>query len=335
MKANKLDCCIVRDLLPSYIEGLTEPETTEQVSAHLDECAACKQLEHDMRTQIPAEPVPKKSLRFLKKVQRTRLLAAVLAALVTILCAWMLYDSRFHYANTESGRMAAVEDVACDERLSEYAIKEGSPIHVTAYLEKDDFLYIAFAADNSSNSHGIMQLLRGINGKYRILSCAYSSFPYSAGVMFDEISYIREVSDNTYTGSQNLNFIVFSGFNCGDIAAFHFRYSYENPITSENGFVEKTYPVPDSDFLIVWSNEELLKDFGLSGDPENTWLTPSSKVTFLDENGTDITEQYKISVSPSGGAHIDFDDMRLTYVLIGSIVLIGVLVILHIFRRDT
>ena len=30
MSENKLECCVVRDLLPSYIENLTEPETTEQ-----------------------------------------------------------------------------------------------------------------------------------------------------------------------------------------------------------------------------------------------------------------------------------------------------------------
>lgn len=35
---HKLDCCVVRDLLPAYLEGLTEEETTRQVEAHLEEC---------------------------------------------------------------------------------------------------------------------------------------------------------------------------------------------------------------------------------------------------------------------------------------------------------
>ena len=41
MEGNKLDCCVVRDLLPAYVEELTEPETAEQVRSHLAECAAC------------------------------------------------------------------------------------------------------------------------------------------------------------------------------------------------------------------------------------------------------------------------------------------------------
>lgn len=37
----KLPCAIVRDLLPSYIEGLTEEETTAAVKDHLDDCGDC------------------------------------------------------------------------------------------------------------------------------------------------------------------------------------------------------------------------------------------------------------------------------------------------------
>lgn len=32
---NELTCAVVRDLLPSFVEGLTAPETNEAVLAHL------------------------------------------------------------------------------------------------------------------------------------------------------------------------------------------------------------------------------------------------------------------------------------------------------------
>ena len=73
-----LDCCVVRDLLPSYLEELTETETSAMVREHIEHCAACRQLEEDMRRQVPIEKAPQRALRFLKRVKRTRLIAASL-----------------------------------------------------------------------------------------------------------------------------------------------------------------------------------------------------------------------------------------------------------------
>ena len=60
MEQNRLDCCVVRDLLPAYLEELTEPETSAQVAAHLEGCEDCKRLEADLRSQVPVEQAPKK-----------------------------------------------------------------------------------------------------------------------------------------------------------------------------------------------------------------------------------------------------------------------------------
>lgn len=79
MRETNLDCCVVRDLLPSYLEELTETETSAMVREHIEHCAACRQLEEDMRRQVPIEKAPQRALRFLKRVKRTRLIAAMLA----------------------------------------------------------------------------------------------------------------------------------------------------------------------------------------------------------------------------------------------------------------
>ncbi len=44
MDERKLDCCVVRDLLPSYLEDLTEAETTREVEAHLESCGDCRKI---------------------------------------------------------------------------------------------------------------------------------------------------------------------------------------------------------------------------------------------------------------------------------------------------
>ncbi len=52
MRETNLDCCVVRDLLPSYLEELTETETSAMVREHIEHCAACRQLEEDMRSRF-------------------------------------------------------------------------------------------------------------------------------------------------------------------------------------------------------------------------------------------------------------------------------------------
>ena len=58
MRETKLDCCVVRDLLPSYLEELTETETSSMVKEHIEHCEVCRQLENDMRVQVPVEKAP-------------------------------------------------------------------------------------------------------------------------------------------------------------------------------------------------------------------------------------------------------------------------------------
>ena len=107
MKEDRLDCCVVRDLLPGYIEELTEPETARQVRAHLEHCPDCRQREADMRRALPIEKAPRRALGFLKRVRRTRLVAAALSAALALACMGWLYDTAYHYPNTEAGRLAA------------------------------------------------------------------------------------------------------------------------------------------------------------------------------------------------------------------------------------
>ena len=43
-----LSCEVVRDLLPSYIDGLTSEETSRLIRAHLDGCEACRGIHREM-----------------------------------------------------------------------------------------------------------------------------------------------------------------------------------------------------------------------------------------------------------------------------------------------
>lgn len=74
---NKLECEIVRDLLPSYADGLTSEVTSRAVREHLDGCAQCAEALRLMREpEAPEEHTPE--VDYLKKVRRRTLRSGII-----------------------------------------------------------------------------------------------------------------------------------------------------------------------------------------------------------------------------------------------------------------
>lgn len=72
----KLDCCIVRDLLPLYVEKMVSDQTAQQIKAHLAGCPECQSEYESFRDtgeldvlEIPAVAVQTEVKPF-KKVMR-------------------------------------------------------------------------------------------------------------------------------------------------------------------------------------------------------------------------------------------------------------------------
>ena len=77
---NDLTCGVVRDLLPSYVEGLTSEETNAAVETHLASCSECTACRDAMKA--PTEPAEQaKEVDYLKTVKRRNGRRVVLAVL--------------------------------------------------------------------------------------------------------------------------------------------------------------------------------------------------------------------------------------------------------------
>lgn len=67
----KMPCAVARDLMPLYVENLTEDETTEMMREHIAECAACAQSFGMQKTKLEIEKKPQRpdfrGIRFFKK----------------------------------------------------------------------------------------------------------------------------------------------------------------------------------------------------------------------------------------------------------------------------
>ena len=109
-----MKCEIIRDLFPSYIDGLTSRESNELIEEHLEECGECREYLDEMKEDIAGENQPVKNKKavqpFRKLRQKTRrkiLLAAGGAVLICglIFGGGLLYYSRTWTANSEDVKM--------------------------------------------------------------------------------------------------------------------------------------------------------------------------------------------------------------------------------------
>lgn len=323
MGEHKLDCCVVRDLLPSYIEELTEPETTAQVKTHLEGCPSCREVETNMRSGLTVERAPKPSLNFLKRVKRTRLIAAILTIILALWCIWWLYDVQaYHYPNTEAGRLEAVEDYvpsAPDSTIRH--IVEGDPLRVLGWVAEGKDLYVAYAADNADNVHGILRLERGLNGKYWPVGSSESPFPFTAGIGAHSIS----------AGNNWLFFLVGDG--CRDIYSANITYGVSLEGASGDHFYETTYPITASDFLWQMDFARLEEELGI---PSGTMTgVHVENITLYDKDGEDVTAEYEdhsVEQSWSGGKSTA--ERFLLCVYIALVIGLSAVLVRYFLRKD-
>lgn len=101
-----MKCEIIRDLLPSYIDGLTSDESNRAVEEHLYGCEECQELLDQMKQDIrdPQQiEVNKKKIKPFKKVKKM-VWKAVLATVIA--CTLIMGGMGYYYGHTwapESG----------------------------------------------------------------------------------------------------------------------------------------------------------------------------------------------------------------------------------------
>lgn len=110
----KMKCEVIRDLFPSYIDGLTSEESNELIEEHLEECRECREYLDDMKEDIVQENQPVKNKEavkpFRKLRQKTRRKIFLTAGGAVLVCGLifgggLLYYGRSWTANSEDVKM--------------------------------------------------------------------------------------------------------------------------------------------------------------------------------------------------------------------------------------
>ena len=83
----KRDCKIVQDLLPNYIEKLTNEETNKYIEEHLKECEECKKMYENMKKEleISTNKRDKREVKYIKKFSnKLKILKMILLVILLV-----------------------------------------------------------------------------------------------------------------------------------------------------------------------------------------------------------------------------------------------------------
>lgn len=90
----KRDCQIVQDLLPNYIESLTNEETNLYIKEHLNECSECKNMLENMQKDLKLNNL-KRDTREIKYIkiynEKMRILKFIIFIILVIALTIMTY----------------------------------------------------------------------------------------------------------------------------------------------------------------------------------------------------------------------------------------------------
>lgn len=94
-----INCNIIKDLLPSYIDNISSEETKQLVGEHLKECEKCKEYLDNMKSEISVSGVDeKKAIKiFSKEIKKKRLVAIILSIVITLILAivcWFIFGKK-------------------------------------------------------------------------------------------------------------------------------------------------------------------------------------------------------------------------------------------------
>ena len=136
---NKMNCQVIKDLLPLYHDGVVSEESKKLVEAHLKECEECIAEYETLSADLPLEKVEStkedfRKLQVRKKIKRViiSITASVVAvALLIVGYFWQLYD--LPIANVPSREMEV-------QRVYHYTTKDG-----------EDGLYIQYKSLTTHN----------------------------------------------------------------------------------------------------------------------------------------------------------------------------------------
>lgn len=120
----KRDCQIVQDLLPNYIESLTNVETNLYIEEHLNECNECKSILENMQKDLKVNNL-KRDTREIKYIKMYNEKMRILKFIIIIILAIALTIMTYYYFYMRNAYLVAANEMVREvKNLEELRAKD-------------------------------------------------------------------------------------------------------------------------------------------------------------------------------------------------------------------
>ncbi len=154
-----LPCEIIQDLLPSYIDGLTNEITNQAIEEHLTTCEVCRSILERMREPEKKEEtaeLQEEKIDYLKKTKTNTKKKIYASVLITVLVVMVLIAGKLYFV----GESVYQETVAIDVEVSDEAVDiSGSLVDKSKgvsdiqFEEQDGILNVVLKSTLASSFH--------------------------------------------------------------------------------------------------------------------------------------------------------------------------------------
>lgn len=137
-----MKCEIIRDLLPSYVDGLTSAESNEAIENHLEYCPECQVYLESMKKEITGERgVLEKDIdpfiRIKRETARKVVIAVILTAIISALGIEYYREYLYHGKSVMSDEVAISHEEDDNVKALKFRTYDENSIVTVGYAENE------------------------------------------------------------------------------------------------------------------------------------------------------------------------------------------------------
>lgn len=259
MKMDKLPCEVVKDLLPTYLDGLASERTKALIEEHIESCGECRA---ELESMKKGEPEPAllegREIDFLKKNRRWNRRIALLSVLGALVIAAGVLFVKFYIVGSDDSSVLLRVDVR-GNRLSVVATagSESRSVRRLSFEERDGVVNITAATVMKSPfcAEELSEVYEAQNSieKVKLNGSTIYEVVRSNVKLSDEISTKIKESWQEYNAMSPMDRMATSGtpgyvrstYASWEEAVEAFGFSPFNPFENNDAYEKKNYAGTD------------------------------------------------------------------------------------------